>query len=215
MATKSGDQPVFSLTSVFVPQKKQNLSAFVSVGADAANPASYGKFEVLRLPDNTQVPGPGQIANQFSNEPKVANAIRPFKQADARIEYGNLLTLPVGNGLLYVQPLYTQKQSGSGTFPALRFVLTSFGNNVGIGSTLEESLKDILGTGTGTTTTPPGNTGGTTTQNLPVAALRLLQQADEKFAEADKALKAGDLQGYADAVKQAQALVERALNAKK
>ena len=47
-----------------------------------------------------------------------------------------------------------------------------------------------------------------------MAALRLLQQASDKFAEADKALKAGDLEGYAEAVDEAQALVQRALNAK-
>ncbi len=68
-----------------------------------------------------------------------------------------------------------------------------------------------------TPTQPPADTGGTPpddTQNLPVAALRLLQQADRKFAEADQALKAGDLEGYAKAVEEARALVQRALTAK-
>ena len=219
VANESGETPTFSLTSVFVPQKKQNLAAFMSVGADAAKPESYGKFSVLRLPDNTQVPGPGQIANQFSNDPKVANQLRAFKQADAKVQYGNLLTLPVGGGLLYVQPLYTLREGGSGNYPVLRFVLTSFGRDVGIGSTLSESLKDVLGAGGSTTTTPPADGDGNSTssgdsQNLPVAALRLLQQADDKFAVADTALKAGDLEGYAKAVGEARALVERALTAK-
>jgi uncharacterized membrane protein (UPF0182 family) len=217
VTTEAGEKPTFSLTSVFVPQKKQNLAAFVSVGADAAKPDSYGKFQVLRLPDNTQVPGPGQIANQFSNDPKVANQLRAFKQADAKVQYGNLLTLPVGGGLLYVQPLYTLREGGSGNYPVLRFVLTSFGRDVGIGSTLSESLKDVLGADASTTPSDNANEGSTSSgdsQNLPVEALRLLQQADDKFAEADTALKAGDLEGYAKAVGEARALVERALTAK-
>jgi hypothetical protein len=221
VATESGETPDFSLTSVFVPQKKQNLASFMSVGADAAKPDSYGKFQILRLPDNTQVPGPGQIANQFSNDPKVANQLRAFKQADAKVAYGNLLTLPVGDGLLYVQPLYTLREGGSGNYPVLRFVLTSFGRDVGIGSTLSASLNDVLGLTGGATPTPTdGSTPGETpdaapdTQNLPVAALRLLQQADAKFDEANTALRAGDLEGYANAVEEAQALVQRALNAK-
>ena len=212
VATKAGTTPEFSLTTVFVPQKKQNLASFMAVGADAADPSTYGKFSILRLPDTTQVPGPSQIANQFSNDPKVAEAVRPFKQADAKIEYGNLLTLPVGGGLLYVQPLYTTRQSGAGTYPVLRYVLTSFGRDVGIGSTLDQSLADVLNSGesttpqTGTPTTP-----GTGTPALPVAALKLLQQADRQFAAADKALKAGDLQGYAKAINEAHALVTQAL----
>jgi uncharacterized membrane protein (UPF0182 family) len=223
VTTKSGEAPEFALTSVFVPQKKQNLAAYVSVGADAAKPQSYGKFSLLRLPDNTQVPGPGQIANQFSNDPKVADRLRAFKQADAKVLYGNLLTLPVGGGLLYVQPLYTLREGGTGNYPVLRFVLTSFGKEVGIGSTLSESLSDVLGAtisdsgGTVGSTTGDSNSSGssTDTQDLPVPALRLLQQADAKFDEADKALKAGDLTGYAKAVNEARALVARALVAKK
>ncbi len=218
VATKSGDEPDFSLTSVFVPQKKQNLAAFMSVGADAAKPDSYGKFQILRLPDTTQVPGPSQIANQFSNDPKVANQLRAFKQADAKVAYGNLLTLPVGGGLLYVQPLYTLREGGSGNYPVLRFVLSSFGRDVGIGSTLTQSLADVLQGDSNATpnesTAPTDGSPPRDTQNLPVAALRLLQQADAKFAEADKALKAGDLKGYATAVDEARALVNRALTAK-
>ncbi len=217
VSTQSGQVPTFSLTSVFVPQKKQNLASFMAVGADAAKPESYGKFKILRLPDNTQVPGPGQIANQFSNDPKVANQLRAFKQADAKVAYGNLLTLPVGGGLLYVQPLYTLREGGSGNYPVLRFVLTSFGRDVGIGSTLRASIDDVLDLSGGGTTAPTDGTagsGGGTTQNLPVAALKLLQQADDKFAEADTKLKAGDLSGYAAAVNEARALVERALTAK-
>ncbi len=219
VATKSGDNPVFSLTSVYVPQKKQNLAAFMSVGADAARPDSYGKFQLLRLPDNTQVPGPGQIANQFQRDDKVAQQLLAFKRADVTARYGNLLTLPVGSGLLYVQPLYTVRQGGSGNYPGLTFVLVSFGKEVGIGPTLSAALGDVLSRTSGDSgSSGSGSGNGTTkddTQNLPVAALRLLQQADDKFAEADKALKAGDLEGYAKAVGEARALVERALTAKK
>jgi uncharacterized membrane protein (UPF0182 family) len=215
---------VFSLTSVYVPQKKQNLASYMSVGADAAAPDSYGKFQILRLPDNTQVPGPGQIANQFQRDDKVAQQLLAFKRADVTAKYGNLLTLPVGNGLLYVQPLYTVREGGAGNYPGLTFVLVSFGKEVGIGPTLSSALDDVISRAAGTGATPvdngsgdSGTSGGSTggdTQNLPVAALRLLQQADEKFTEADAALKAGDLEGYATAVDEARALVQRAITAK-
>jgi len=216
VATTSGEEPVFSLTSVYSPFHKQNLSSFISVGADAADPSTYGKFQILRLPDITQVPGPSQIANQFNSDDSVANALLPFKRQGTKVIFGNLLTLPVGNGLLYVQPVYTLREEGSGNFPALRFVLASFGSDVGVGSTLTAALDDVLGTtpGTGTpVTTPPDNSGTGGGTELPTQALQLLQQADAKFREADTALKAGDLQGYADAVDAGRKLVEQALAA--
>ena len=45
-----------------------------------------------------------------------------------RIRWGNLLTLPVAGGLLYIEPLYVQGQSQP--FPILQFVLVAFGDRV-------------------------------------------------------------------------------------
>jgi uncharacterized membrane protein (UPF0182 family) len=225
VSTTSGSKPVFSLTSVYVPYQKQNLAAFMSVGADATDPSTYGRFQILRLPDNEQVSGPSQISNRFTNDNKVATVLRNFRNSDAKAIYGNLLTLPVGGGLLYVQPLYTLREGGSGNYPVLNSVLASFGNSVGIGNTLSGALNDILngdngttgstdtGTGGGSTGTGGGGgTGGSTdTSALPTRALQLLQQADQAFAAADRALKAGNLNLYAQKVNEGRALVNQAL----
>ncbi len=90
--------------------------------------SDYGTIRILRLPSNTQVPGPSQIANSFGSDRDIQNQVLPFTRSNSKVIYGNLLTLPVGDGLLYVQPLYTQRKSGEGTYPQLRFVLASFGD---------------------------------------------------------------------------------------
>ena len=173
----------------------------------------YGKFQILRLPDNTQVPGPSQIANQFNSDDAIATRLRSFTQSNARVRYGNLLTLPVGGGLLYVQPLYTLRSGGAASYPQLEFVLVSFGQDVGIGSTLNEALDDVLGTTTtpATAGTDTGSGGTETGTGVSADALKLLQQANDKFAAADQALKDGDLSAYAKNVDEAQALVDRAI----
>jgi uncharacterized membrane protein (UPF0182 family) len=215
VATNTGAEPVFSLTSVYVPFKRQNLASFIAVAADAADPETYGDIEILRLPDNTQVPGPSQIANQFNSDDKIANRLLAFKRAGTNVISGNLLTLPVGGGLLYVQPVYTVREGGAGNYPVLRYVLASFGNEVGIGPTLSDALNDVLGT-TGTDTgeeigTPDDEGNGEPGEALPVDALKLLQQADDKFRQADAALKKGDLAGYQKAVDEGRDLLEQAL----
>ncbi len=225
---EDADSPTFSLTSTFVPRNRQNLASFMSVGADASDEETYGKFEILRLPGGSQVPGPQQIANNFQTNSQVATALRPFIQGNANVEYGNLLTLPVGGGLLYVQPLYTVREGGGdGSYPLLRLVVVSFGSDVGIGETLSEALDDALeASGEEPVDPDAGETpeetpeeepseepsDGGTSAPLPTEALELLQQADEKFAEADRALQDGDLTGYSRAVDEARDLVERALS---
>jgi uncharacterized membrane protein (UPF0182 family) len=91
---------VFSLTSVYVPQKRQNLAAYISVNSEAASD-DYGDIQILRLPGNTQVQGPSQIANTFAADEQIQQALLPYRN-NSKVLYGNLLTLPVGDGLLYV-----------------------------------------------------------------------------------------------------------------
>jgi uncharacterized protein len=206
-----GAEPVFSLTSVYVPQKRQNLAAFISVDADASQ-GDYGKIRVLQLPSTTQIPGPSQIANNFGQDADIQNKLLAFTRTNSKALFGNLLTLPVGKGLLYVQPLYTLREAGEGRYPALRYVLVSFGEDVGIGETLQDALDDVLGITTptespGTGEVPPGTGGGEVSGDVRA----LLRQAERKFVEAEQALQSGDLEGYARAQDEAKELVQQAI----
>ena len=185
----------------------------MSVGADAAKPDSYGKFQILRLPDTTQVPGPVADREPVQQRPEgrrtsCARSSRPTP----RSPYGNLLTLPVGGGLLYVQPLYTLREGGSGNYPVLRFVLSSFGRDVGIGSTLSAVAGRRARCGRPTTTptdrrrrpAPDTRTPGRHPGPAGRRRCGCCSRPTSKFAEADTALKAGDLEGYAKAVDEAR-----------
>ncbi|HEU4511752.1 MAG TPA: UPF0182 family protein [Nocardioidaceae bacterium] len=212
-----GPEPVFSLTSVYVPKNRQNLAAFISVDADAAQD-DYGNIRVLRLPGSTQIPGPSQIANQFGADQEIQDARLAFTRTNSKVIDGNLLTLPVGDGLLYVQPLYTQRESGEGRYPVLRYVLVSFGKEVGFGPTLTAALDDVLGqidpsnepVEDGQPTTPPEEGGQPA---VPGDVESLLQEAEEAFTEAEQALQDGDLTAYAEATERARDLVAQALEA--
>ena len=216
--TPSGaSDPVFSLTSVYVPQERQNLASFISVDSDAARD-DYGKIRILRLPSNTQVPGPSQIANQFASDQEIQDRLLAFTRTNSKALFGNLLTLPVGDGLLYVQPLYTLRQEGEGRYPVLRYVLVSFGEDVGIGSTLTAALDDVLGITTPEESVDPADNpdlgSGQPDTGPPVSSdvRDLLQQAEDKFVEAEQALREGDLNGYAAASEEARNLVQQALD---
>ncbi|HYP44944.1 MAG TPA: UPF0182 family protein [Propionibacteriaceae bacterium] len=209
-------KPIFSLTSVYVPKGRSNLAAYMAVNADASSP-DYGRLRVLRMSDTTQIDGPNQTANAMVTNETVADRLRPFlNQGSASAQYGNLLTLPVGGGLLYVQPVYTQRPgSGGGQYPALRFVLVRFGQKVGIGDTLEQALDQVFqgdaGVGGGETPAPTAPTkpvGKQTARER--AATAALADAKKAYGEANAALAKGDLATYQAKIKQAQSAVDRA-----
>ncbi len=205
------NNPQFSLNSVFVPTEREILASLMSVNAEASSP-DYGTIHLLELPGNTQVQGPGQVQNAFNSDEGIAKQLLPFKQtAGASATFGNLLTLPVGGGLLYVQPVYTQRGEGSGNYPVLSYVLASFGDNVGYGSSLAEALDMVVGEDSGVPVTngPGGGTGTAVPANQDVADL--LNQAEDKFNQAEAALRNNDLAGYQKAINDAHRLVAQAL----
>lgn len=156
-------QPSFRLASAMVGYNREFLSAYISAHSD---PANYGKLTVLELPTDTLTQGPQQIQNSMISDTRVASE-RTLLERSNRIHYGNLLSLPIADGgVLYVEPLYTERIStspSSSTFPQLSRVLVSVreprtegGVRVGYAPTLAESLDQVFGPGTGRVATAPG-----------------------------------------------------------
>ena len=162
--------PAFSLMSTFIPQntgvtERSILTGFLAADAEAGNTAGvkapgYGKLRLLELPRNSTVPGPGQVANKFTSDPSVSTTLNLLNTGGSTVLRGNLLTLPVGGGLLYVQPIYVQSSSGT-RFPLLQKVLVAFGDKVGFAATIDGALDQVFGGNSGAATTPPATTPST------------------------------------------------------
>ncbi|MFT4298845.1 MAG: UPF0182 family protein [Aeromicrobium sp.] len=199
MSRPGQEQGNFSLTSVFLPNSRQNLASFVSVNSEATS-EDYGTMQILQLPSDTQVSGPSQIANDFQTDRGVTQALLQYEQSkQAKILRGNLLTLPVGGGLLYVQPIYIQRTASEGTFPVLQFVAASFGGDVGFGQTLDEALAVALGLQPGQI---PADDGGAAAEedsggsDGAKTTAEWLAEAAVAYNAAQDALTSGDLAEY-------------------
>ncbi len=128
----------FELTSVLTGFQREFMSAYVSASSD---PDSYGQLTVLRLPTSTQTPGPAQVQQLFRTTQEVSSLVTlSTQQGGARVIFGNLLTLPVNDGLLYVEPFYIQGQASTTSFPQLNRVLVWYAGRVGVGETLAQAL---------------------------------------------------------------------------
>jgi uncharacterized membrane protein (UPF0182 family) len=201
----------FALTSVYVPYKKNNLAAFVSVDSDATDPETYGRIKVLQLP-NENTPGPGNIANEMQSDTEVTQLLLPLSTGgSSRVTPGNLLTIPVTGGLMYVQPIYATRQLSDAAYPILRYVVVSYGDEVGIGTTLAEAIADVLGT-----TTPPPDDGNTdnppdNNSTIPARVRNLLAQAEDDFAAADRAFAAGKVGQWANLMQEGREKVDEAI----
>jgi uncharacterized membrane protein (UPF0182 family) len=144
--------PQFQLTSALVSLRRPFLASYISVGCD---PQNYGKITVLELPSESQTLGPEQVQNRFVSSAEVSKELNLLRQSETDVRFGNLLTLPVGGGLLYVEPVYIERANRQATFPQLNRVLVAYGDRIGYDPTLRGALNQVFGAGAGDATAAP------------------------------------------------------------
>ncbi|MER7622641.1 MULTISPECIES: UPF0182 family protein [Streptomyces] len=210
----------FSLTTTFTPNGRPNLGGFMAVDADATS-KEYGRMRLLRVTED--VPGPAQVQSKLNGLPSVAQFVRDMRGADSDIQYGNLLTVPLDGGFLYVEPVYAQGRNA--LYPLLKKVAVSYvdadqpgGDTTKDVTVFEDNLTAALNAvfgveGPSTPTPPPPGT----TPPPPASADAELKQA---IADAQKAYDAGeaalqkqDWSAYGKAQEELQTALQRAAEA--
>ena len=216
-----GDKdPIFSLTTTFAPSRRQTLASFMSVSSDPSN--DYGKIRVLQLPRNTVIPGPNQVQNNFESDPYVGALLSLLRRGGSDVELGNLLSLPVGGGLLYVEPVYVRATAGD-SYPLLRKVLASFGTKVVFEDNIEDAISALFGTSTPSATVPtdpdqvptpqpqiPSETG-----DAAADLANAINDMQKAVADGKKALADGDFTAYGKAQQDLENALDRARDAER
>jgi uncharacterized membrane protein (UPF0182 family) len=227
MQVPGTERPNFSIYSTFIPRStgesaRNVLTGYLVANADAGREAGkkaadYGQLTLLTLPKSTIVPGPGQVQNNFNADSEVSRLLNILRQGSTRVLNGNLLTLPVGGGLLYVQPVYIQS-TGETSFPLLQKILVAFGDQIAFEDTLDQALTVLFGS-TGidpepAPTDPEADPTEPSEPATPSVNLQLaLQQALEAIQEKEAAMAAGDWTAFGQAEQKLQRAIEAALDA--
>ena len=144
----------FQLTSAMNRFRRDFLAAYISASSD---PDTYGKITVLTIPG--QVNGPKLAFNAISTDTAVSQDLGVIgRDNQNRVRWGNLLTLPVGQGgLLYVAPVYASPgaSDAASSYPRLIRVAMMYNDKVGYGPTVSQALDGIFGAGAGATAAGP------------------------------------------------------------
>jgi uncharacterized membrane protein (UPF0182 family) len=224
MKTPGEADNAFSIYSTFIPQStgettRNVLTGYLIANADAGNTAGeigerYGKLTLLNLPRGTIVPGPGQVQNNFNADSEVSSLLNILRQGSTRVLNGNLLTLPVGGGLLYVQPVYIES-TGETSYPLLQKILVAFGDQIAFEDTLELALDDLFGGDSGADvsdgTADPAPAPGTDSDNPALTAA--LNKARQALQDKEAALRNADWTAFGEAEERLQQAIEEALRA--
>ncbi len=227
MQLQPGEEPQFVLTRPFVLASNDDSARNLTAVMVAANdPADYGRLTQVVMAQrnasgevvpNTRVDGPLRANQKMVTYQPVSEYQSLVGRSGSRVQFGNLLTLPFGDSLLYLRPVYA-KEEQSGRYALTRVVVAS-GDTVGFGDTVEQAVADLLdddpdgSSGVPTPTpapTPTPDPGPAPDGSGAASPTDLLAEADQKFTQAEDRLRSGDLAGYEQAVEAARDLVRQA-----
>jgi len=123
----------------FTPSNKPNLVAWLASRSDAAH---YGELVAFNFPRDRQVFGPSQIEARIDNDTYISQQFTLWGQAGSTVIRGNLLTVPLGDSLLYIEPVYLQAENLN--LPELKQVILATSTQVVMRPTLSEAIDALL-----------------------------------------------------------------------
>jgi uncharacterized membrane protein (UPF0182 family) len=214
MRLAEGAAPEFVLMLPLVPSGRDNMIAWMAARND---PPHYGEVIVYRFPKGRIVFGPLQVEARIDQDPLISSQITLWNQQGSRVIRGNLLVIPIEEGLLYVEPLFLQAERGQ--IPELRRVIAASGPKIVMAPTLDAALVELFGeqaTTSGATrgarsgSNGPLTPGGTSGEAPALAGLRALtEEALEIYRRAQERLRAGDFTGYSQEIERLGRVLEQ------
>lgn len=206
----------FVLARPFTPRARSNM---ISMMLGRSDPENYGELRILQFPRQVTVFGPVQVNNLINQDVEVSQTLTLLQQEGSDVEFGSLVTLPIQDSILYVQPLFITAEDAG--IPELKRVVVVFGEQV----VMEESFEEALATLFDLDSVPTEPTEPTDPIDRPdpsatrqpgpgqeddPALARVLQQAAALYERAQDALAEGDFQSYGRLIERLGRVLERA-----
>ena len=126
----------------FTPATRENMIAWLAAKSD---PDAYGEKLLFTFGKDSLIYGPKQIEARIDQDPDISSQLSLWNQQGSQVIRGNLLVIPLGNSLLYVEPLYLQAETGR--IPELKRVIVAANDRVVMAANLGLALVEIFGPG--------------------------------------------------------------------
>jgi len=181
----------FVLIQPLVVAGRTNMISWVAARMD---PGHYGERISFRFPSDSTTLGPAQVQARINQDSTISAQFTLWSRAGSSVVRGDLLVLPMGDSILYVEPIFLRSTESS--FPEFKRVILASQNRLVFAESIESGLAQLLGAA------PPD--GG-----LPDDVAALVARAQELYDQAQAALAAGDLGTYQDRIDALAAVLER------
>lgn len=137
--TVDSDEAELGLVLPFTPYQKQNLISYLVGTCENGQQ----KLTIYKYSQDSNILGPMQIDTELEQDERISTEIQSLNVTGTRITK-NMMIVPIGNSLLYIEPIYQQYMNEENATPILKKVVVASGNKVAIGDTITEALRNLV-----------------------------------------------------------------------
>jgi uncharacterized membrane protein (UPF0182 family) len=130
----------FLLIQPFTPNDRHNLVGWMAARNDGK---AYGELVLFRFPTGRHVDGPNQVEARIDNDAVISEQFTLWGQVGSEVSRGILLVIPLGDHLLYAEPVFLKPETLD--FPELRRIILADSRQIAMHRTLEDSMQALVG----------------------------------------------------------------------
>jgi uncharacterized membrane protein (UPF0182 family) len=190
----------FLLMIPYTPQNKDNMVAWMAGICDGDD---YGKLIVYEFSKQNLVYGPMQIEQRIDQDTVISPQLTLLSQEGSEVLRGNLLTIPIGDGLLYVEPIYIQASGSGSSIPEVKKVIVCYEDSIVMDDTIGGALAQLFGSDVSDTDT------GDDTSTIDGTEADLITQAYDLYTKAVDAAQSGDWASYGEYIEELGNILEQ------
>ena len=137
MVNDNGEEKL-GLMQIYTQNNRQNIISYL-VGTTEGG---TNKLKLCKFSEDSNIVSPIQLDSQIEEDEAISSELETLETTGTRITK-EMIIVPIGNTLLYVEPVY-QTMINESEIPLLKKVIVASGNKVSIGDTLQEALQNLL-----------------------------------------------------------------------
>jgi uncharacterized protein len=198
----------FLLTQSFTPRARFNMISLIVARSD---PEDYGQLIALQFPRQERVPGPTQVNATINQDVEIAQNLTLLRQEGSEVIFGSLVTLPIEDSILYVQPVFVRSEGIA--IPELKRVVVVFGEEAVMEESFEGALAGVFGLEEPQAPTEPEPEPAPGEEPAPTddgELQEVIAEAGRLYERAQGALADGDFETYGRLIERLGRLLEQA-----
>ncbi|WP_346888894.1 UPF0182 family protein [Clostridium sp. UBA1056] len=197
------DKEEMVILEYFNTKGRDNMVGMFGVRMDGDN---YGKMFLYKFPTGGTVYSPMLFKQKINQDPEISKQLSLWDTKGSEVQFGEVLIIPIGNSLLYVEPLYL-RAAGENSIPEMKNVIVGYGDKLVLEKDISTAITKMFNLKVEENNTS-NNAGTVNNSQQESVSLDSLGKLKEVYTKAIESQKNGDWSKYGEYISELGKLID-------